>query len=587
MFGFKLIKKVYEEFWKGNSYSKTVMYGIGDVWEGPNPLQDKGVEPGHSTILAVEAYRDSIYILQGGHYKSWLKVVSPNGIRVYELGSILILMTQNSLPPYFSMSVINEDEIIAGYAYLNLKQQFLAPFGIDLSDLYKNPSFNISNIRVNSISWISAIRDIGGWHLYLHTKSSPEECLPCDKKKKFAKRDFECKEIPYSRPAYIMPGYEFDGLSVSRGEKGKRLPVPKANPETCIKAIDKYFSLHNQAKVSPADIGRVGYLISNNCNSTLYSNMIEATEYRSGVSLMRKEYLYRLLKGKNDINYLTAESERLAGLIGEFIYGISKYLGDNSFTKKLIRNTEWWAPIWFNANRDKLKALSNTDNAYQLLYGIDMISDFIPLLKRVAVPPMVSDGAKEMGWIIVGSKNKPIYKYSKTNMTYFRFPKAGCIGIRKLFTISNPREIDGICGVETRANGLIVWGLKYGISSKLICYLYSNDGQVSKIAEHSIDEKFTPVSNAPMAVTHMGSSWGIRDFFLANKNKIDYIDTIVKIGDDMQELLQVSTILNYANINDVVGSRASTEGSHYGDGLLDNDFSPYDLDDNQIEINHK
>jgi len=87
MFDVSNVKKTFDEFWKTSpTGSETSMYGLADIWEGPSrDGSPYSAWTGASTVLAIETYKDNVYILQGGHNTSWLKVVTPNGQRMYEL----------------------------------------------------------------------------------------------------------------------------------------------------------------------------------------------------------------------------------------------------------------------------------------------------------------------------------------------------------------------------------------------------------------------------------------------------------------------------------------------------------------------
>jgi len=580
---FEDIQNTFNEFWNATGPMEyTSMYGLADVWEGPMDGAVGMVTSGTTTILAVETYKDNVYVLQGGGISSWLKVITPDGARIYELRGAMILMTNSVLPKYFSMTVINENEVIAGYMYLNLEHQFYAPFGIDLAGIYHNPSFNISNTRVNSTAWLTSIRDIEGWHHILFSKASPDDCLPCETKKKYAKRDFSCREESYSRDATEMPGYQTDTLSYTRSGYGERLTRPRLDVDKCAKAMDQYTAVFNQIKVSPEDVGEVGSKISRYCPSTMYKNLMNHAHYSTGAVEMKDEYISKLLDGNNDIVYLVSKSRELVGEIGEFLYAIGPYLGDNDFTERLFRDTTWWAPVWFNANQDKLTTLDSTQSAYSLLFGVDMLRDFVPMLQGAGIAPDYdSSSAASMKWIIVGKEGTTPEKYSKNAMTYFSFPYSQCISGRKLFSEYDPFLYDGVCGVETRANGVIIWKTLYGYNSKISATFMSNDGVVSDVGAIETPRSFVPASTAPMAVSKGDGVWIIRDYYLRDVGDIDYVESTVKIGDEMETIISSGSAMMYANINEVTGNVG--DGHCYMDGTLDSDWGRYDLDDGDIE----
>jgi hypothetical protein len=573
------VKDVFDEFWASGIESKTSMYGLSDVWEGPLDPSDSGpsVAPGSNTALAIDTYKDNVYLFYGGGTRSWLKVVTPDGPVIYDIGGQAILMTQSIHPKYFSMAVINENEVIAGYLYLNLEHQFMAPFGIDLAALYKNPSFSISNYRLSDSAWVTGIRDITGWNMVLFSKASAEDCLPCKTKKAFAKQKFSCKDIPYSKEALQLPGYKTGAMSYTGVGYSNRKKTPSLNPSKCIKALNQYAAVFNNVRVSPSDVGSVGAEMSRYCSSAMYTSMIDSAEYSSGSEKMRRDYIEKLARERvNDKELIIKESARLAGLIGEFIYSISEHLGDNDFTKSLIRDTEWWAPIWFNANNSKIQKLPEFKSVYSLLYSVKLQEEFIPLLLSAAKKPESTSGSPgSLGWILVGKENTQLSRYGKNNMTYFRFPRGQCISGRKIGNISSPLSIDGICGVETRADGVLLWAWKYGVgSSKLKLYKYSNDGIFSSVASTSVSG--TPTSNAPMTAILGGSGWQISDYYYTGSS-ISSVGTEMKIGKEISGIVGSGGEISwYANLNDTIGPWAAPDNA-YGDGLLDQHPGRFDL----------
>ncbi len=578
------IKKVFDEFWSGNAGANTSMYGLVDVWEGPDPKAKHQSQSSSNTAAAIETYKNNVYLLYGVGSQSWLKVITPDGPVIYDIGSILCLMSQNVWPTYFSLTVLNENEVIAGYLYLNLEHQFCAPFGIGMASLYKNPSFSISNYRVSDTAWITGIRDVSGWHFLIYSKASADDCLPCETKKAYAKVKFECMEIDYTHDATRMDAYESETLTYTGDGYGAAKPLPTIHPEKCTKAMNQYATVFNHIKVSPEDVGAVGREISRYCNSAMYSNILNVTEYKTGSEIMKDKYIDKLLKdGENDKAYILSESARLAGMIGGFLYEIRDELGDNDFTKSLMRDTVWWAPMWFNANRSKVNEIDEERSVYSLLYGVDMIDDFIPLIQASASKPKgPKPNLSKLGWVIVGKYGTGVSKYGKNNMTYFRYPFALCFSGRTIGHLENNLEIDGVCGVETRGNGVLIWAWQYDTESKLKCYLYSNDGVLSKIAETSITT--SPTSNAPMAAAIEGDKWLIEDFFLSDFGNIDSVVSEMMISPEIKQMTDAKDVMWYGNINELRGSWAVPKYA-YDDGLLDPHAGRFDLDDDRVKGN--
>ena len=574
------IQDTFNDFWSGGTEKVEMsMYGLADIWEGPTGNSNGvGSYINSNTVMALETYKDSVYTIQGG-LQGWLKVVSPNGTRIYNLYSSLILLINNSNAPYFSMCVLNEDEVIAGYMYINLRHQFIAPFGLDIADIYSNPFASLSNVRVHDSAWVTAIRDRNSWKLYSYSKAAPENCLPCAAKKRMAKTEFSCSEDQYSRIASHVPGYDSDGLLSYGRSSGydnmRALPQAPMRAGECMKSLKKYTKAFNQAKLVSSDIGIAGKQVSKNCSSGMFSNIITIAEHAESSYQMSKEYLDMLLGGdEGDVAYIKLESSRITGEIAGFLSEISHSLGSNSFTRELMKDTTWWAPIWFSANSDKLRS---GENAYSLLSNVQ-IDDFIELLRYAASSDSASsvEIPHKMGWIFTGRKGDTPVKFGKNNMTHFRFPRMECIGIQKLFEIP-AFSVNGICGVETRPEGIVVWAWEYSTDSNLVCWIMTNGGVATKVAEVGCGDTFAPTSGAPMAVSKGETDWIIHDFFLADNNTIDFTEVTVPIGDDVSTLLKGSLVASYANLNEVTGT-----SSFYGDGLLDSNKGQFDLDDSRV-----
>ncbi len=580
------IKSVFNGFWQGQTASNTAMYGLGDIWEGPTGENEgEGTLSNNNTVFAIDTYKNNVYIAQGG-ISSWLKVITPDETKIYTLNSFAILLTNSGRAPYFSMTVINEDEVILGYLYLNLRHQYAAPFGLEMSDFYRNPSISISNIRVSSSSWITAIRDRSEWKIEINSKSGPDNCLPCELKKEATSTEFTCIDLEFSREANVMPGYRADAengiLSFSQGpglSGMTRIPMPTMDAEKCMSSIDEYSSIFNRAKISPSDVGRVSAKISKSCSRAMYGNMVKSSAYKAKAKSMAEKYVEDLLANGEDNDKLYVEATKLTGMIGEMLFELSSSFGDNSFTKGLFRDTTWWAPIWFASNKTKLDLLEDGDNAYSLLFSVSL-DDFIAILSAAAssAPTETEAQVEEMGWILVGNKGVTPVKLGKNNMSYFRFPFSECMSARKLFAIPDPFEIDGVCGAETRSNGIVVWGWRYGNPIAILkCFFMSNDGAYSKVGEFPLPEGFSPISGAAMAASDDDGTWIIRDFYLADFNDIQYVETTVDGGAEMKELKESDTVMNYGNINS--STTGVGMGHYYDDGLLDAHPGKHGLDD--------
>ena len=183
-------------------------------------------------------------------------------------------------------------------------------------------------------------------------------------------------------------------------------------------------------------------------------------------------------------------------------------------------------------------------------------------------------------------------KYSKTSMTYFRFPFSICMSSTKLFSIGE-REIDYICDVETRPDGVLIWGwkdkstLKNRMYIELRCYKVSNDGAFNLIGSEDIGYSFSPVDNSAKGVKIDGDSWIVRDYFLKDSvaGGIGHVETKVAISADMAEVIGASNTMTYANVNEISGNEGMAKSViHYSDGMLERDYSSYDLDDGFVGI---
>ncbi len=580
------IEETFSEFWNVPPiFSNTAMFGVVDIWEGPvAPGQvGRGINAGTNTVMGVETYKNNVYILQGGANYSWLKVITPDGTKIYDLTAYLCFMTQSIFPPYFSLTVLNEYEVIAGYYYLNLRHQFCSPYGLSVDDMYKNTAFNISNTRTSHGTWVSAVRDYGGWNVYVNSKTSPDNCLPCSVKKSVAKVNFSCVEILFSSHVRELRGYETEQLSYSQGPGyGSKIPLQAMNPTECMKALNDYAAVFNHIKISPDDLGEIGLQVSSNCSTVMYKNMVTVTEYKMRSQVMADEYIERLMSGDNDTTYLLGESKELTGLIGEFLYDISSSLGDNDFTKTLIEDTVWWASLWFTANKSDVQELGEKESAYSLLSGIQL-DDFVVLLLSLAAPNggKTEESLNTMSWILVGKEGTTPIKMGKNNMTYFRFPSAQCISVKKIARIENAFSIDGICSVETRANGILFWAWKYEKHPILKAFLVSNDGVLSSVGEIVCDDAFSPVSGSAMAASDAGGTWIVRDYYLADFNQIEYVETEVEGGNELTALKESQMITNFANVNEVTGIPLETN-NNYGDGMLDDEHGRYGLDSGEV-----
>lgn len=600
------INNTFMEFWN-KSYDEIFlsMAGLADIWEGPTD-SGFGMDAGSSTILATKIYNDKIFIAQGGGLQTLLKVVSPNGIEIYDLGSQLTLMTHTAQDVYGSMAVINENEVILGYMYVNLEMLFMAPYGIDLSALWRNPAAKIVPTRISTSSWIVAIRDNYDWRVFITKKESPEDCLPCLSKKENAKdgTSFECREEAYSRSALEISGYKASRASLGAGGaslsvtkmggfgKMERISRPTPDNKKCLEAIDEYTRIFNKAKISPSDIGSVGQKMSSSCSRVMYLAMLQIVDYKSKTKSLYNTYLKKFMQKEQSSRELLDESKNIVQLISTMLGELKNVRRDSDLLKSIFSDQIWWGPIWFVGNQSKILGLESDENAYSLLNRVKY-EDFVDVILTASNG---LDSSKStplpMGWIIMSGKNQTPIKYGKESMTYFRFPFSVCTSTRPLFSTSN-MDFRSICEVETRPDGALVWVWvdKSTLWNKqyiiLRCYKVSNDGILSTLDEVVIGYDMSPVDDSAktVGVSEDSDYWIVRDYYIKDSQSggIGYVESKVAISSDMQEIYGASASTYYSNCNEMSGAEGSSTGTmKYVEGTLERDWSQLDLDDNKI-----
>ena len=606
----KSIKETFMEFWD-KEYDEIFlsMAGLADIWEGPLEGSSAGMGEGTGTILAIKIFGDKIFIAQGGGLQTTIKVLSPNGVQIYNLGSQLSLMTHTAQDVYGSMAIISEDELILGYMYINLKLLFMAPYGIDLAGMWRNPSVKVVPVRVSSSSWVVALRSGQEWRLMITKKESPEDCLPC-KTKENASRDrtsFTCREESYSRNALVIDGYTASrddmgsgnvSLSVTAmGGYGNMEAIrkPPTDDKKCLEAIDEYTVAFNRSKISPADVGEIGQKMSSNCSKVLFLNMLQIVEYKSESTALYNRYIKNFISGNSDNMELFNDSKKLIQLILPMLSELKDTSSDSELLRDIFSDEVWWAPIWFIANRIKLTAEVNLDtNAYTFIHNVEY-EDFIAVLVAAAnISSVDYQGIPlKMGWVIMAGKNQTPVKYGKESVTYYRFPFAICTSTRPLCKMG-AFDFRSVCEIETRADGVLVWTWvdKSTLSNKqyiiLRCYKVSNDGILSTLAEETIGYTMSPVEDSAKAVSvdPEYGYWIVRDYYIKDSTNggIGFVESKVAIPQEMGELYNTSQVSAYANCNEMGGTEgSSTSTRKYSDGLLDRHWDKFDLDDDKIE----
>jgi len=604
------IEQIFKWFWDktyGDIY--TTMAGMADIWEGPGGYQN--AYAGASTILGMQFYEDTLYVVQGGGLQTFIKVFSPNGIEIHMLGAQACLMTHTPLDVYGSICVINKNELIVGYLYVNLEMQFATPYGLDLAQLWDNNSVKITSARVSSIAWVTAIRSAGSTQFFLHQKANPEDCLPCSVRQSNSSGSAKvsCIEEEYSRQPMGIESYVATRSMMANGANASITDMggvtlldkktrPVADAAECLLAIGEYQVLFNRKKISPRDIGIVGQKLSRSCSSTMYGNMLQIVEYKSKAEDLHDRLLEQIANGVSSSQGqqggqqpidVGAESAELVGLISPVLMSINKS-SDSPMLKELFRDQIWWGPIWFSLHQTEIE---NIENPYTLLQSLSF-DDFIDMLTTAAaaIPSPTATTNLPMGWIMVSDADTAPVKYSRKGITYFRFPFSLCMSTTKLFTIGE-RDIDSICDVETRPDGVLVWGWKdrstlgNRMYMELKCYKISNDGVASLLSTFTLGYDMTPLDNRAMAVGVGDGYWIVRDFYIVDSEAggIAYVDTKVNMSADMKNIIDQPNASNYANVNEISGMEAGTVGTiHYSDGLLERNYGDYDLDDGFVGI---
>ena len=159
-----------DEFWTTSHQDTYVtMAGIADVWEGRSANGYSRYANGN-TIYGIKSYNDKIYLVQGGTM-TLIKVFSPTGIKVYDIMSLGVFVTMNSIDPYGSFDVIADNQIVIGPILFDLNRLVGAVTGFDLGQFSRDPWIKYSVQRINSISWMTAERSLSGWKLFINKNS--------------------------------------------------------------------------------------------------------------------------------------------------------------------------------------------------------------------------------------------------------------------------------------------------------------------------------------------------------------------------------------------------------------------------------
>ena len=598
----------YREFWdKDYSEIFLTMAGIGDVWESPSGNFENSFV-GISTIGGIEIYKDKIYIVQGYGMQTIVKVISPQGIEIYGIGPTGILMKSCNRGLQGNLTVLNDDELIVGYMYVNLKRLFSAPYGIDLGSLYGNKYWKISNSRVSSVAWVSGVQDLGGWSIALFKRAAMEDCFDCDIKKKLAAENkaFECEQIDNS---FNLHGFSFakkatrsmiaTGVSMSISRMGglelmDDIKPPSGDGVTCLQAIAKYQKVFKKQKPSASEIGNVGNLISEKCSSYMMRYVVEISSYRESVDQMYENYVEKSIRGDADANeWLIQNSRDVVSLIAPALSDITATAIDNNTIDLLFEDIVWWAPIWFIANPDKVLE-GQIGAAYNTARLIDR-DNFIKALKNAAMsaPPLPSDSPFKVKWVLASPAGTKPAKFVKNTATFYSFPMGICYSA-DIIARADRDAFDWICEVETRADGMLIWAwknvspLNEKFDMVLKCFKVTNDGQFTEIASTHVGRWGTPLSGSAkaVAVSPDNTFFVVRDYYLKNSKTgpIAFTEVKVNINADMTEILNLPIVNHYANIDEVTLDYMQTNIHHWNDGLFESDWSDFDLDDNTVRM---
>ena len=603
-----LVYQQYRKFWD-TSYKEhfLTMAGIADIWESPQGNFENSFN-GIDTIGGLQIYKDRIFIVQGYGMQTLVKVISPSGIEVYGLGANAMIMKSCNKGLEGNFTVLNEDELIIGYLYVNLKRQFSAPFGIDLSELYGHKNWKVVNARINSTSWLNGLQGPDGWKLVVLKRSSMEDCFDCNLKRQLASasKKFQCEQEDRS---FTMRGFSFakratrsmlqTGVSTSITRMGglskmDDIPLPASSGAGCLYAIERYRDVFKFKNPNIQDIGEAGSLVSEKCASYMLQYVVEIGSYRDKTEYLYDEYTHKSINGDADTHeWLLKESKDALSTIAPALTDIVATSTDDGSLDALFSDIVWWAPLWFVMQDSKIKSIPIGD-AYAAARRVDKDS-FISALKNAAktAPGLPKERNFGVKWVLTSQDGTKPTKLAKNTATFYSFPMGICYSMDLIATIDR-KAFDWICEVETRADGLIIWAWKDKAEYEkrfdmvLKCFKLTLDGIFTEIASLDTGRDSTPLSGSAKSVSVSSDNtfFMVKDYYLVDgeKGPIDYTETKVEINADMTEILNLPVVNHYANLDEFTLDFTMPNIYHWGDGMFEKDWKDFDLDDSQVRM---
>ncbi len=581
------------------------MTGIADIWEGNST--SGGSRPNGNTIYGIKSFADKIYVVQGGT-QTLIKVFSPNGIEIYDIFAWGLFVTMNSVDPYGSFDVIAEGLIVIGPVVFDLERLVGAITGFDVGMSTKDPWVKYSVQRINSMSWITAQRTVGGWKIFLNKKEAYENCLPCAVKQRLKKDgyEFNCIDEGFGAPVLNFNGYDiprsggagpsiaknggFNGMSPKNGNSG-------VNAIDCLQALGEYEVAFNKQNINPKDVGAIGEKISKKCSSLIFGSTVSITEYKREVETLHDEYIQLKINRDQDANAeLIRKSIPIVSLIAPLLYEISSSAGDTVAAQTLFADQIFWAPIYFYMNSAQLEQKDKKDNLYKIASEVPF-QEFITTLVNAASSntQTIQEDMLKVGWSIMSPVNRTPIKYDSNSATFFKFPYS-CISISIVAEFAMG-DMDSICGVETRDDGMLIWSwVDMGARKPrerarqsdyvLSCHKITPTGSVILLDSFSIGkDSSTPIlGDTKSAGYNASGEWVIRDYYITDSvgGSIKYVTSYVKANSQMQALSARSNVFMSSNLNfslQGMGLRIGADRAEYlQDGMLEHDWSIHDLD---------
>jgi hypothetical protein len=364
----------------------------------------------------------------------------------------------------------------------------------------------------------------------------------------------------------------------------------------CLRAINDYTFKFNKQDKNILDIGMAGQVMTKKCSGYMLKHAPDVIRYREETKLLYADYIQKFLDGDTEVNeWLARKSKEIVAMIAPVLTEITKSAEAQDDVNGIFSDKVWWGPIWFAANAETVVAM-DPGTAYQFL---DTISKevFLEVIREGAklAPAIPITSSANLRWIIMSEYGTTPMKFSKSSSTYFSCPFGICYSMEMIGSVGKD-DISFVAEVETRSDGMIIWAWQDRSTYKnkawwqLHCYKVSKDGVLSLIDTLDVGYDMTPVDHSAksVGVASDDSYFIIRDYYLIDSvdGGIGFVETEVPIGDDMKELLNLSIVGHYANINEVTAPYTPLDAStshYYNDGLLDRHWEKYDLDSDEVE----